>query len=297
MNETGTGAPSFASAALTYVTQRVLAGKKKKSYVPLLSNWCRVFGEMPVDCLSTTNVLEALNQMATERSWSAASYNTNLVILTKFLTWCRQAPRSWIHTNPILGMIERQPLDNKRERWLNPQEIDLLVSEAPGWMKPIITFASRTGMRRSNVLGIRVADVQGSIILVRQTKNGTPLRWPLTPKIKTLVDAQAKGKPPHALLFPGPKGKHAEMTMRRMFPNVVRRAGLAYGKGKHEVSFHTFRHSMASNALNAGMRPDLIMALGHWKDPRMVERYAHSADSRLLEAASQLETILTGKSQ
>ena len=50
-------------------------------------------------------------------------------------------------------------------------------------------------------------------------------------------------------LFPGPNGGNARTSLRRYLPGVIRAAGLRYGRKYADgVTFHTFRHSMASLA-------------------------------------------------
>jgi integrase len=136
-------------------------------------------------------------------------------------------------------------------------------------------------------------------------------------------------------LFPGPAGKSARMAIKRHLPKAVRKAGLAWGRyrqrlratkagkvmrhGRHVadrirlrwvaerdengclipnpdgVTFHTFRHSMASNALNAGIPEHVVQKMGNWKDQRMLARYAHLADENLRRAESQLAAHLESR--
>ena len=87
------------------------------------------------------------------------------------------------------------------------------------------------------------------------------------------------------------------MSIRRAFPEAVESAGLKYGR-KHPdgVTFHTYRHSMASLALNAGVPKSTVQRMGNWKSAAMVNRYAHLADETLRNAARKLdETVESGK--
>jgi integrase len=61
-----------------------------------------------------------------------------------------------------------------RVRYLQPAELRAVIQAAPAWLVPIVAIAVSTGMRRSEVLGLRWVDldlVHGRIML-SQTKNG-----------------------------------------------------------------------------------------------------------------------------
>jgi integrase len=60
------------------------------------------------------------------------------------------------------------------------------------------------------------------------------------------------------------------------------------------MTFHSLRHSMASNAYAAGVPDRLIQAMGNWKDARMLERYRHLADDQLREASGTIAGRIAG---
>ncbi len=114
------------------------------------------------------------------------------------------------------------------------------------------------------------------------------------PSFGTLREAAvARAKFPHSFLLPGPRAGRALMSIRRHFPAAVKAAGLKYGR-KHPdgITFHTYRHSMASLALNAGVPKSTVQRMGNWKSPAMVNRYAHLADETLRSAAKKLDALV-----
>jgi integrase len=60
----------------------------------------------------------------------------------------------WIETTPFSRVKIEMP-DNKKERWLSPDEEVLLLGECPEWLREIVTFAIYTGMRRNEILSLR----------------------------------------------------------------------------------------------------------------------------------------------
>jgi integrase len=112
----------------------------------------------------------------------------------------------------------------------------------------------------------------------------------------TLVDAalERAGKFPTAYLFAGPRGGNAETSLKRYLPAVCKLAKIPYGRKLADgVTFHTFRHSMASLALNAGVPEVVVQRMGNWKDRRMLARYAHLSDTTMREAAGKLAALVT----
>ena len=94
-------------------------------------------------------------------------------------------------------------------------------------------------------------------------------------------------------LFQGPKGGSASNAIQQNLKSVVEAAGLRYGR-QHEdgVTFHTFRHSMASLALNEGIPESTVQRMGNWKTRTMVSRYAHLSDENFRSAAATVANLL-----
>ena len=84
-------------------------------------------------------------------------------------------------------------------------------------------------------------------------------------------------------LFPGIEP--AQLSMK--FIRACRAAGV------EGVSFHTLRHTFASQLKMAGADLDDIRRLLGHGDMRMVQRYTHVGKSHLEAAASRLDGVLT----
>jgi integrase len=62
-----------------------------------------------------------------------------------------------------------------RVRYLQPAELRQLIQMAADWLRPIIAIAVLTGMRRSEILGLRWADIdlRARRLILRRTKNNS----------------------------------------------------------------------------------------------------------------------------
>jgi integrase len=70
--------------------------------------------------------------------------------------------------------------------------------------------------------------------------------------------------------------------MRRVFERAVKKAGL------QPFRFHDLRHTFASRLAMQGENDRTIMALGGWKSPAMLSRYAHLSPAHLWKAVERL---------
>ena len=75
---------------------------------------------------------------------------------------------------------------------------------------------------------------------------------------------------------------HDDRYLRRAFDRAISSAGLT------PFRFHDLRHSFASRLAMQGANDRTIMALGGWKSPRMLDRYAHLSPAHLWQAVESL---------
>jgi len=61
---------------------------------------------------------------------------------------------------------------------------------------------------------------------------------------------------------------------------------------ERRITFHTFRHSMASIALNNGVPEAVVQKMGNWRDRRMIARYAKVSDETLRDAAGKVAALV-----
>lgn len=80
----------------------------------------------------------------------------------------------------------------------------------------------------------------------------------------------------------------------RVFEHAVKAAGLM------PFRFHDLRHSFSSRLTMQGANDRTLMALGGWKSPPVLVRYAHLSPTHLFEAVeglTQLGTVTEETSQ
>jgi integrase len=171
-----------------------------------------------------------------------------------------------------------------RVRYLQPTELRLLLEAAPGWLRPIVALAACTGMRRSEILGLRWLDVdlENSRILLPQTKNGEGRIVYLNNSavaalrsVRFSAEANATG-----LVFAGVSPEQVSVA----FSRLCRTLKIA------DSRFHDLRHTAASWLRMKGADIHTVAQLLGHKDLRMAARYQHLSPLFLADAVARLDT-------
>ncbi len=300
---------TFEVGVTRYIEDRLARGRGIRSYQHLVLEdkkgrrpgfWCGTFAKRKLTSIKADEIETLLAERAKKHSWAPATRNMALRQISGFLSYARR--RSWIEHHPIdHGRIPTLPEDNARTRWLRLHEIEAIAQHSPEWLRVIVKFAVATGMRLGEICHLTRASYQTdeaerAYVITEKTKNGERLIWPLKGWPKEYVENRvAKTSFPAEYLFPGPGGGFAYASVVKYLPSVVKRAGLKYGRKYPDgITFHTFRHSMASLAINHGVPVSVVQRMGNWKTRVMVDRYAHLADESLRAAAATLAKLVGG---
>jgi integrase len=294
----------------SYLEDRSMRGKRTDSYRKL-KDWVAVCKGRDIRELTLDLIEKQLAAWKSERGWSDATYNNALSQISGVFTY---AYRKWKVEHPLRGRAERIQVSNGRERYFYPHEVTAvgrtaralarLKKQPLDWLSNINAGAPFTGLRRGNFCNLRVRDVRrdeaGELWLrVGRSKNGDPIEKRVVGRIHEIVEARVEGALPAAHLFPGPHGGTAYHVVDDYLKVVVEHVGkrhkdwgLKWGLKEGGVTFHSYRHAMASLALNAGVPRDVIKKMGGWKTDVMVNRYAHRADQHLRDGEDKLAEVL-----
>jgi integrase len=171
-------------------------------------------------------------------------------------------------------------------------EIRAMLAHARGRWRPLIVTAIFTGLRASELRGLRWADVDldRAELEVRQRADewgalGSPKSHagkrtvPLAPVVvNTLREWKlACPKGPAGLVFPNSRGRpQALRTIHRDGLAPLQRAAGVTDGGKSKYGMHAFRHAAASLFIEQGLSPKRIQALlGHSSIQMTFDTYGH----------------------
>ena len=180
------------------------------------------------------------------------------------------AKREWglpISSNPVAA-TRKPKIENRRDRRLRDNEYEALLDACSRCrnhlIRPIITVALETGMRRGELLSAewRYLDIEHRTLHLPHTKNGFARTVPLSPSALTALqglDTDHEGR-----IFPMSK-----VALKQAWGRLKRRAGVT------DLRFHDFRHEAISRFFEMGLSlPEVASISGH-RDPRMLLRYTH----------------------
>lgn len=185
--------------------------------------------------------------------------------------------------NPVAAVKLYQE-HNARNRCLSPEEEARLLEALPKRLRPLVTVALHTGMRRGELRALRWEDVDfvTGTIRIRQDKAGEG-RWVALNSIarEAVEEAKRQQDPPSAYVFSSPRGRFLHNLERDWRP-ALRAAKIS------DFRFHDLRHTFASRLALAGVDLYTVQRAGGWKTHTMVQRYAHLSPDHIRAAVERL---------
>lgn len=239
--------------------------------------------------------VQKMIQTISSKGLANATCNRALIITRYIFNCVMKWQTISLSQNPCMHMKEKIE-NNKKERFLNPQEISDLKAELKKsnnkFLPYIIQLMILTGCRRGEALNAKVIhfDFGRGDWLVPLPKGGKARHIPLgdiaiqtvraTISYKSTLSNKIKDS---EYLFPSPITGNPFKQIHYSWDKARTAANLA------NVRMHDLRHSFASALVNEGMTLyDVKQILGH-TNIKTTERYAHLSNQRLKLAASSVE--------
>jgi integrase/recombinase XerD len=265
------------------MTLRNLAPRTITTYVERVAAFARHFDASP-EHLGMEHVREYLLHLIRHRRVSWSYFNQAQAAL-RFL-YRTTLGRPW---DP--GDIPYPKGQKTLPVVLSPEEVSQFFAAVPSLKhRAILMTAYAAGLRVSEVLGLRVADIdsQRMVLRVRQGKGRQDRYVMLAPRLLEVLRQYWRAARPRTWLFPGTDpAKPLSVTAVQ---HACRQATLRAGLGK-PVTPHTLRHSFATHLLEAGTDLRTIqLLLGH-RSLRTTATYTHVSAERLHATQSPLERL------
>ena len=202
------------------------------------------------------------------RGWAPNTTRIHLALLSPLFNTARTAWGMESLTNPVdLVKGQRPKLPSGRDRRLAADELPRLLAAAQaygGEIGPLITWAIETAMRRGEIAAMRWdhLDRKARVLLIPETKNGTPRRVPLSTaalgvldQLPRRIDGRVWGMRPDSI--------------SQAFERVCKAASI------EGLTFHDLRHEATSRLFENGLNPMQVAAITGHKTLQMLKRYTH----------------------
>ena len=224
---------------------------------------------------------------------------------------CSQAVRfGWLPANPCRDMEGLPPHRHDEPVFLNAEQVRALAEAMPQHYRQFVYTAAYTGLRASELAGLRRKDVDllRGVVQVRlplkaldveqpdgttapvfgAPKNGKPRTVTLPRFLRAMFTEHLAGPIPggsgaDALVFTSPEGgvhRHG-LFMSRVFKPTIKgdkrtKRPPALPAELHGLRFHDLRHTCASLLIAQGAHPKIIQErLGHASITTTMNRYGH----------------------
>lgn len=164
---------------------------------------------------------------------------------------------------------------NRRLRFLSEEEIHKLIRNCSKQLRPVVIVALSTGMRRSEILGLKWDDIdfKNNLIILTDTKSGYSREIKIDDDLRRyLLDLKSKSS--HDFIFLSRLEKPYK-DVKTTFKTALRKANLK------DVNLTTLRHTFAAHhAMQGTPIPTLMKLMGH-RTINMTMRYAHLSPSHM----------------
>jgi integrase len=226
------------------------------------------------------------------RPTSPATVNRELAALSKIFTLAIRNKKA--DKNPM-ATVERLREHNVRDRVLCPEEFQQLLQAAPSHLRPVITMAYYTGMRRGEILNLRWSqvDLKGGLLRLgnadTKTQRGRsiPLNETLTALLKDVMQSPIRCATGHVFHRNGQPIK----SIRGAFDGACQKAGLT------DFHFHDLRHTAVTNMRRAGVDALTAMKITGHKTMAVFQRYNSFDEDDLRRAAALQHEFITNLAQ
>ena len=164
-------------------------------------------------------------------------------------------------------MVRKPKLLQSRARRLEDGQESRIIEAARaygGEIGPIIAWAIETAMRRGEIAAMRWGhlDKKARVLLIPETKTGTPRRVPLSSRALGVLDALPRR-------IDGAVWSMRADSISQAFERVCKAAGI------EGLTFHDLRHEATSRLFEKGLNPMEVAAITGHKTLQMLKRYTH----------------------
>jgi len=191
--------------------------------------------------------------------------------------------------NPVRG-VKFFRENNRRLRFLMPDEIRILLDSCALHLKPMVIMALNTGMRRGEIFKLTWKDVDfnQNQITIGDSKNGEGRTVPMNDLlVKTLCRQKEERRPKNPYVFLRPSGKPFN-CIQAAFKSACKKAGIT------DFRFHDLRHTFASHLVMNGVDLATVKELLGHRTLIMTLRYSHLSQGHKKKAVETVGDLING---
>ena len=155
----------------------------------------------------------------------------------------------------------------------------------------VVKVAIETGMRQSEILGLRLSqvDLHSRVVRLSDTKNNSartvPLSAAATATFKSALENPLRPKETDLVFFgePGRDGKRRPYQFAKIWREIKKVIGVS------DLHFHDLRHEAVSRLVENGLSDQEVASISGHKSMQMLRRYTHLRAEDLVSRLDRLE--------
>jgi len=282
---------------MTTLRQRMVEELQRRNYSPstirgyilAVKQFADYFGKPP-DRLGATHVQRFQWYLLQERKLNPGTVEMRMSALRFFFK--KMLKRRDMHFDDL--PFPKTP--RKLPTILSPEEVRRMIDGTTNLMhRTLLMVLYGTGVRRTELSLLKVTDIDSKrmVLHIRQGKGSRDRDVPLSPKLLEALRQYWRWKKPRVYLFPSTPGKRgveepmSDKVVWWAVREAARRAGIT-----RKIGPHTFRHSFATELLEAGtdLRTiQLLMGHARLEDTTL---YLHLSRRHLQMTINPLDQLL-----
>ncbi len=277
----------FDEVAMQYFQTKELHNKtndqSKSKYKSQLKPY---IGHKDLNSITKNDVLHIQRDMAKEKAPKTVNQYIQFI---RTIFYYAIEEELYIGKNPAKG-VKEQKVDNRRERFLNVDEVKLLLKTVQHdhqlYLFTLLSLSS--GSRSGGILSITKKDVElsNSLLKIKDSKNNSTYTGFFNGEIQSILTNEIThlNKNDPIITLPA-------RTLRRKMKKILDKlfnVGLEKDDRKNRVVIHTLRHTFASQLAINGTPIFTIQKLLNHKDIKQTQRYAKLAPDSGIDMVQSL---------
>jgi integrase len=243
----------------------------------------------------TTDTIRKYTLARQGQGASNATVNRELAALRRALTLGSRSTPPKVDRVPYVQMLRE---DNARQGFLEPGDFSRLVELLPEYLRGLVTFAYRSGWRKSEITGLtwdRVDLTAGTARLnPGMTKNNEGRVLYLDDELKAALHGASRARKGSGHLvpwvFPNESRTAQIRDFRHAWDTACEKAGMP------GLLFHDMRRSAVRNLVRGGVSETVAMKVSGHKTATVFRRYNIVSEDDLRDAAAMQQQYLETRS-
>lgn len=257
----------------------------------LWQNWIKpVLGEVPLCSLSASHLEKIKNNMLRQKK-AVATIKYTFAVISQM--WSLGIKLGLVNGICPVKLVALPKKDNKRQRHLSPEEIEMLLTvlkERSPVSHDMALISLDCGLRFGEIASLCWEDCNFETrqFLIRDPKARVNRYAFMTERVFSMLISR-KQADSTGLIFLDRKGKRIVQISKAFREIVDELFNQEVTDSRYRVCFHTLRHTFASRLVASGIDLYSVKELMGHSDISMTQRYSHLSPEGLRNAIKVLE--------